>query len=104
MIILMMTPKTKSICICSYNSTGFGLAAQNYLNTLSLFSDIVCVQEHFLIDGKDKKHSNTNKIKKAFGEHYDMFIVPAAKDTNQVTKGRSKGGLVTMWRKNLTSL
>ena len=74
----------------------------NYLNTLSLFSDIVCVQEHFLIDGKDKKHSNTNKIKKAFGEHYDMFIVPAAKDTNQVTKGRGKGGLVTKMRKNLT--
>ena len=31
-----------------------------------------------------------------------MFVVPAHKDPNQVSKGRGKGGLVTLWRKNLT--
>ena len=31
-----------------------------------------------------------------------MFIVPAAKDNNQVSKGRAKGGLVTLWKKTLT--
>ena len=31
-----------------------------------------------------------------------MFIVPAYKDSTQVTRGRGKGGLVTMWKKGLT--
>ena len=31
-----------------------------------------------------------------------MFIVPAYKDNNQVSRGRGKGGLVTMWKKYLT--
>ena len=31
-----------------------------------------------------------------------MFIVPALKDTRQVSRGRGKGGLVTLWRKSLT--
>ena len=31
-----------------------------------------------------------------------MFIVPAVKDTNQVTKGRGKGGLATLWDKSMT--
>ena len=31
-----------------------------------------------------------------------MFILPAYKENNQVTRGRGKGGLVTMWKKALT--
>ena len=31
-----------------------------------------------------------------------MFIVPAHKPSTQVTKGRGKGGLATLWEKNLT--
>ena len=31
-----------------------------------------------------------------------MFIIPAHKDDSQVTKGRGKGGLATMWDKGLT--
>ena len=31
-----------------------------------------------------------------------MFIVPAYKENNQVTRGRGKSGLVTMWKKGLT--
>ena len=98
----MATLVKNSLNICSYNSTGFGLAVQNYIDKLLLFSDILCVQEHFLLDSKDKKHSNTDKIRQLFSDKYDMFIVPAHKDNKGVTKGRGKGGLVTMWGKGLT--
>ena len=84
------------------DSTGFGLGVQNYINTLLLFSDILCVQEHFLQDCKDKKYSNTNKLRKHAGDQHDMYIVPAYKENNQVSRGRGKGGLVTMWKKALT--
>ena len=89
------------ICISSFNSTGFGLAAQQYIDTLLLFSDVVCIQEHFLLDSKDKKHSNTNKIRKKFSTN-DMYIVPAFKDNNQISKGRGKGGLATIWNRKMT--
>ena len=72
------------------------------MNTLLLFSDILCIQEHFLLDSKDKKHSNTNKLRNSFGTDHDMFITPAHKAASQVTRGRRKGGLVTMWKKGLT--
>ena len=98
----MMGPKMNDICICSYNSTGFGLAAKNHIRALSLFSDIICVQEHFLLDAKDKNHSNAQKIKSEFGNIFDMSIVPAVKEETQVSRGRGKGGLVTLWKKNLT--
>ena len=91
-----------NICVTSYNSTGFSLGVKNFLTTLSLFSSIICLQEHFLLDSKDKKYSNTNKLRKAFSDKFDMFIVPAFKENKQVTKGRGKGGLATMWDKSLT--
>ena len=50
---------TNSICVTSYNSGGMGIEKQKYLQTLQLFSDIICVQETFLLDSGDKKHSNT---------------------------------------------
>ena len=80
-----------SLCVTSYNSTGFGIGVQNFISTLSLFSDIVCIQEHFLLDSKDKNHRNTNKLRKALEYKYDMFIAPAYKDDNQVSRGRGKG-------------
>ena len=92
----------ETLCISSYNSTGFGLGAQKFMSTLSLFSDIIGLQEHFLLDNPNKKYSNTNKLKKVFGYKYDMYIVPAFKDNLQVKKGRGKGGLATLWDKPLT--
>ena len=89
-------------CITSYNSTGFGIGAQHFISTLSTFSNIICLQEHFLLDNNDKKHSNTNKFKKSFNSKFVMFIVPAIKDKKQVSKGRGKGGLATLWDKSLT--
>ena len=75
---------------------------QNFIKTLTIFSDILCVQEHFLLDSGDKKHSNTNKLRTAFGDTHDMFIVPAFKENDVITRGRGKGGLVTMWKKCYT--
>ena len=102
MDIKMDNTTTDNICISSYNSTGFGLSQQAYIETLSLFSDIVCIQEHFLLDAGDKKHSNTDKIRKKFSNNFDMYIVPAFKSNNNVKRGRGSGGLATMWRKSLT--
>ena len=44
----------------------------------------------------------SNKLVKAFGKTYDMYIVPAKKQTDRVSKGRGSGGLVTMFKKHLT--
>ena len=66
------------------------------------FSDILFIQEHFLLDANDKKHSNTDVLRSFFGKSYDMFITPAYKDTSQVSRGRGKGGLVTVWKQELS--
>ena len=97
-----MTSPEDTICITSYNSTGFGLGAQNFICDLLLFSNILCIQEHFLQDCGDRKHSNTNKIRRVLGDGYDLYINPAFKEGNQVNKGRAKGGLATIWHKSLT--
>ena len=54
-----------------------------------LFSDIWCAQEHFLSDCNDKEYSNTDKMRAKFNYSHDMFIVPARKDNNQVSRGRA---------------
>ena len=90
-----------SICVTSYNSTGFGVNAQHFMETLLLFSNILCIQEHFLQDFGDKKYSNTNKLRRKYSNH-DMYIVPAYKKDNRVCRGRGKGGLATIWEKGLT--
>ena len=66
-----------TLTISSYNYTGFGLAAQNQIEKLLYFSDILCLQEHFLIDSSDKKYSNIDKLKGKFGNFHDMYMVPA---------------------------
>ena len=98
----MMLINQNTLAISSYNSTGFGLAAQNQLDKLLLFSDIVCIQEHFLLDSKDKQYSNTDKLKAKFGHNHDMYIVPAVKEYSQISKGCGSGGLATIWKKSLT--
>ena len=91
-----------NICVTSYNSGGMGIDRQNFIKTLTLFSDILCVQEHFLLDSGDRKHSNTQKLRKYFGDTHDMSIKPAYKNNANVTRGRGSGGLVTMWKKCYT--
>ena len=59
------------------------------------------MQEHFLLDAKDKKYSNTSKLRNRY-KNCDMYIVPAFKQNSQVSKGRGKGGLATLWDKKMT--
>ena len=89
------------VCVTSYNSTGLGRGTVKFVDTLLLFSNILCLQEHFLQDAGDKKHSNTNKLRKSFSKH-DMYIKPAYKPDNRVCRGRAKGGLATIWHPSLT--
>ena len=97
-----MLDMTNNICVTSYNSTGFGPGAKNHVKTLLSFCDMCCIQEHFLLDSKNKKYSNTDKLRTEYGAFHDMYVVPALKDNNSVSKGRGSGGLVTMWSKKLT--
>ena len=90
------------LCVTSYNSTGFGQDKIDFIRTLLLFSDIFCIQEHFLLSSTDRKHSNTSKLRQAFGDDFDMYPVPAVKNNDIVSRGRGKGGLCTMWKKGLT--
>ena len=97
-----MTDAASTLCLTSYNSGGMGMDKQNFISLLSLFSVILWIQEHFLLDSGDRKHSNTNKLKKYFGETHDMYIVPAFKEDIVVKPGWGKWSLATMWRKGLT--
>ena len=97
-----MDISSNNICVSSYNSGGMGLDKQSYIKTLCLFSDILCIQEHFLLDAGIKKYNNTHKLKQYFGDTHDMCIKPAYKSADTVSKGRGSGGLVTLWRKGLT--
>ena len=85
MIIMDSTNNDSQICVTSYNSTGFSQNKIDCMKTLMLFSDIFCLQEHFLMTSKDKKQSNTNKIRNAFGQECDMFITPAFKANSEVS-------------------
>ena len=93
---------TNQLCVSSYNSGGFGLDKQEFISHLQLFSDIVCVQEHFVLNSGSRKYNNTEKIRSACGDNFNMFITPAVKDNNVLTRGRGKGGLITMWKKCLS--
>ena len=62
----------------------------------------MCLQEHFLLDNKDRMFNNTDKLRQAFDNVCDMFIVPAVKDKTQISRGRAKGGLAILWKKHLT--
>ena len=64
-----METNTTSICVNSYNSGGMGLDKQNFIKTLTLFSDVLCLQEHFLLDGLQlmtnvcEKFANLHQLK-----------------------------------------
>ena len=97
-----MTNEQSFISVCSYNSTGFGLGAQIFIEKLLSMNDILCLQEHFLTDCKDKRYSNTDKIREKFNADCDMHITPAVKDNSQISRGRASGGLATIWKRHLT--
>ncbi len=65
----------KTVCVTSYNSGGLALDRQNFIKTLNIFSDILCIQEHFLLDAGGKKHSNTYKLKTLFGLQQFLILL-----------------------------
>ena len=67
----------------SYNSGGLGFYRQDFIKPLNIFSDILCIQEHFLLDAGGKKHSNTYKLKTLFCDTHDILIKPAFKKCNE---------------------
>ena len=97
-----MDTNTRSICVSSFNSGGMGVDKQNYKKSLCLFSDILCIQEHFLLDAGNKNYNNTYKLRQYFGESHDMCIKPAYKNSEIISRGRGSGGLAILWRKGLT--
>ena len=58
-----ITHTSNNIYITSYNATGFGLHQQNYIETLLTYSNVLYLQEHFLLGGTSKKYNNTDKIR-----------------------------------------
>ena len=56
--------------------------AQTYIEEVLLFSHVVCIQEHFLLTSQSKSHSNTDLLKKLYGNNQDMDIIPAVKHDN----------------------
>ena len=50
--------KKEIVTITSYNSTGFPLQRQNFIKNLILFSDIICIQEHFQLKQCSYRISN----------------------------------------------
>ena len=81
---LCMDDSTKTVCVTSYNSGDMGLDKQNYIKSLTLFSDILCIQEHFLLDSGNKKYSNTQKLKKLFEEGWGGWLLSGEKVTQSM--------------------
>ena len=75
------------LTITSYNSTGFPVQRQTYIQKLQLFSDVICCQEHFQL--KNCKFRVSNSI----NNNYDLNFKPAVKSNNYLGQGRPKGGL-----------
>ena len=81
------------VTITSYNSTGFPVQRQLYMNKLQLFSDVICGQEHFQL--KDSKYRVVN----AFNSDFEVYFKPAFKSSEALTCGRPKGGVYIAWKK-----
>ena len=70
------------------------LATPDTLKPNQLFSDVICVQEHFQL--KNCKY----RVSNAFSSDFELFFKPAVKSNTCLEQGRPKGGLFTAWRKN----
>ena len=66
--------------ICITNSTDSGLGTLEYMDTLLLFNDILCIQEHFLLVSKDRQDwSQKCSAWKDFWDIADMDKCPQDK-------------------------
>ena len=80
----MANSNAKTLCISSYNSRGHSKDRLEFIKTILLYNDILCIQEHFLLNCGDKKYNNTNLLLRTFGDNHDMYINPAVKENKQV--------------------
>lgn len=83
---------SNSLNFISYNSNGFNMNKQLFVKDISIFSDIILIQEHFLLDG------NSNVMKKLLPNFY-MNFKGALKSNVCVNSGRGSGGLAIIWKK-----
>ena len=83
---------TSPLTILSYNSTGFPVQRQDYLKKLQLFSDMICIQEHFQLKNCKFRISNS------FSDTFDLYFKPAVKSNSELGLGRPKGGLFIAWK------
>ena len=51
------------------------------------------LQEHFVLNSGSRKYNNIEKIILCCGDNFNMFITPAVKDNNVMTRGKGKGEL-----------
>ena len=91
-----MENKINSLTFVSYNSTGFSVDKQQFLNKLLTVlqnnKPTVCGQEHFVQSGNKKTKHLLQKVITAF-PGYKCFATPAIKANNEIIGGRAKGGL-----------
>ena len=96
--------KINNITILSYNSTGFSVDKQIFINILlSVLKNntpILCGQEHFIQSGNKKTKHLLQKVITAF-PGFKCFASPAINANSEVIGGRAKGGLWICWPQDL---
>ena len=92
-----MSTKHHSISAVSYNSSGWNPDKGEYLNTIlsSHGVHIASLQEHMQLK------ANLYKIKKHFPD-YELFSVPAFKDSSRISAGRPSGGISFLYSQALS--
>ena len=78
--------------LLSFNCNGFNLHKQLFIKDIAISSDILLLQEHFLLN------SNSKTIKKLLPD-FDMNFKAAVKCNLNVQQGRHSGGLALLWKK-----
>ena len=89
--------RLQKLRITTYNSTGFGKAKCSKVKSISDNSDIVLVQEHWLL--KSQLSRITNGIKDFTGT-----AISGVDATARILPGRPSGGCAVLWRRTLDTV
>ena len=86
-----------SLTAVSYNSSGWNEYKGDYINTILVSHGVqICaLQEHMQLK------SNLYKIKKHFPS-FELFSVPAHKDSSRISSGRPSGGISFLYTQTLS--
>ena len=85
---LIYIPVSIHLVYIVFDSVLKDLYKQEFIHLLQLFSDILCVQEHFVLNSRSRKYNNIEKLILCCGDNFNMFITPAVKDNNVMTRGK----------------